>query len=61
MLEQQRSPDPARLAQVEGVIGKLDSAFAHYADSMLESDLAGLEVDLRLIERSVKDDLGSSR
>ena len=61
VLEQQRAPDPQRLKQAETVIGKLSVAFSHYADTMLESDLAGLEVDLRLIERSVKEDLGSAR
>ena len=57
VLEQQRSPDPARLQQAETVLGKLNEAFGHYADTMLESDLSGLDVDLRLIERAVKDDL----
>lgn len=60
VLEQQRAPDAARLKQTESVIGKLNDAFSHYADTMLESDLAGLETDLRLIERSVKDDLGTT-
>ncbi|MCX7350637.1 MAG: 5-bromo-4-chloroindolyl phosphate hydrolysis family protein [Alphaproteobacteria bacterium] len=57
VLEQQRSPDTGRLQQSEAVLGKLNEAFGHYADTMLESDLSGLDVDLRLIERAVKDDL----
>jgi len=60
VLEQQRSPDGGRLEQAEAVIGKLNEAFGHYADTMLESDLSGLDVDLRLIERAVKDDLENS-
>ncbi len=60
VLEQQRSPDAQRMRQAETVLGKLNEAFGHYADTMLESDLAGLETDLRLIERAVKDDLGTT-
>jgi 5-bromo-4-chloroindolyl phosphate hydrolysis protein len=57
VLEQQRVPDATRLQHAKSVLGKLNEAFAHYADTMLESDLSGLDVDLRLIERAVKDDL----
>ena len=57
VLEQQRTPDMARMQHAKSVLGKLNDAFGHYADTMLESDLASLDVDLRLIERAVKDDL----
>ena len=57
VLEQQRAPEAGRIQQAEAVLGKLNEAFGHYADTMLESDLSGLDVDLRLIERAVKDDL----
>lgn len=58
VLEHQRSPDPARVSQVEELIGKLDEAFTHYADSLLESDLSGLDVELRLLQSSLEEDMG---
>ena len=57
VLEQQRAPDPARIKQTESVISKLDDAFSHYADSLLESDLSNLDVELRLIDAAVKEDI----
>ena len=61
VLEQKRTPEAGRIAQAEAVIGKLDEAFSHYADSLLESDLSDLDVELRLIESSLKEDLGGAR
>jgi hypothetical protein len=58
VLERKRSPDPARKAEAEALIGKLDEAFSHYADTLLESDLADLDVQLRLLQSSLKEDLG---
>jgi 5-bromo-4-chloroindolyl phosphate hydrolysis protein len=58
VLEQKRSPDPSRVKEAEDLIGKLDEAFSHYADSLLESDLADLDVQLRLLQSSLKEDLG---
>lgn len=58
ILEQQRAPDSTRLKEAETVIAKLDSAFSHYADSLLESDLTGLDVELRLISQAIKEDVG---
>jgi 5-bromo-4-chloroindolyl phosphate hydrolysis protein len=57
VMEKQNSPDPARVKRTEAVIAKLDDAFEHYSDSLLESDLSNLDVELRLIEGAVKDDL----
>jgi 5-bromo-4-chloroindolyl phosphate hydrolysis protein len=58
VLEDQHAPDPARLAEVSGVIEKLEVAFAHYADGLAETELGSLDTDLRLIEASLKEDLG---
>ena len=60
VLEQQRAPEPARIKQTEAVIGKLDEAFSHFADSLLESDLSNLDVELRLIDAAVKEDIRSA-
>jgi 5-bromo-4-chloroindolyl phosphate hydrolysis protein len=61
VMEKQNNPDPERVRKTEAVIGKLDDAFAHYADSLHESDLSNLDVELRLIENAVKDDLEAER
>lgn len=58
VLANRRAPDAARLAEVGAVIGKLEGAFVHYADSLTDRELSGLDVDLRLIQSSLKEDLG---
>jgi 5-bromo-4-chloroindolyl phosphate hydrolysis protein len=60
VLEQQRAPEVARVKQTEAVIAKLDDAFSHYADSLHESDLSNLDVELRLIDAAVKEDIRSA-
>jgi len=58
VLEQMSRPDAALVTQTEGVIAKLEDAFGHYKDSLLDSDLADLDVELRLIETAIRDDMG---
>jgi 5-bromo-4-chloroindolyl phosphate hydrolysis protein len=58
VLEGNRAPDPARLGAVRDVLVKLDDAFVHYADSLTDSELRTLDTDLRLIQASLKEDLG---
>jgi len=58
VLEDQNAPDPKRLDNVRSVIEKLETAFGHYADGLTESELGSLDTDLRLIESSLKEDLG---
>lgn len=60
-LSQQRQPDPARLAQVVEVIGRLDEAFTRYSDSLMDADLDRLDLDLRLLKQSLDEDLVSDR
>lgn len=57
LLEGQREPDAKRLGEVSAMIGKLEQAFIHYADGLAEQELGTLDVELRLIERSLKEDL----
>ncbi|KAA3449568.1 5-bromo-4-chloroindolyl phosphate hydrolase [Mesorhizobium sp. SARCC-RB16n] len=57
-LANRRAPSQARLANVGAVITKLQDAFAHYADSLADSELGTLDVDLRLIQESLKEDIG---
>ncbi|MGX5849542.1 5-bromo-4-chloroindolyl phosphate hydrolysis family protein [Mesorhizobium sp. PL10] len=57
-LANRRAPSRARLANVGAVITKLQDAFVHYADSLADSELGTLDVDLRLIQESLKEDIG---
>ena len=57
-LANQRVPNQARLANVGSVVTKLQDAFVHYADSLADSELGTLDVDLRLIQESLKEDIG---
>jgi 5-bromo-4-chloroindolyl phosphate hydrolysis protein len=58
LLEDRHAPDAAKLTEVGGVIEKLEGAFVHYADSLADSELGSLDVDLKLIQASLKEDLG---
>lgn len=58
LVEQRRLPDAERLAELDGMIGRLDEAFAHYADSLTDTDLKGLDADLRLLSASLESDIG---
>jgi 5-bromo-4-chloroindolyl phosphate hydrolysis protein len=57
-LEDKRAPDQKRLGEVGEVIGKLEDAFVHYADSLVDNELGSLDIDLKLIQQSLKEDLG---
>jgi hypothetical protein len=57
-LEDRHAPDAAKIAEVADVIEKLEGAFVHYADSLADSELGSLDVDLKLIQASLKEDLG---
>ncbi|TPK90743.1 5-bromo-4-chloroindolyl phosphate hydrolysis family protein [Mesorhizobium sp. B2-4-17] len=57
-LANRRAPSQARLANVGAVIAKLQDAFVHYSDSLADSELGTLDVDLRLIQESLKEDIG---
>lgn len=57
-LEDKRAPDASRLKEVGDVIGKLEDAFVHYADSLVDNELGSLDIDLKLIQQSLKEDLG---
>lgn len=57
-LANRRAPNQARLANVSSVITKLEDAFVHYSDTLADSELGTLDVDLRLIQDSLKEDIG---
>jgi hypothetical protein len=55
-LEQLRSQDRARMTDAEDMLRKLEQAFAHYADSLVETDLGGLDVHMKLLRQSLESD-----
>lgn len=59
-VEKQRAPDVARQAEIESMLTKLDQAFTFYADSFAQAELDTLDVELKLLGRSLADDLGPS-
>lgn len=58
VIEAKRVPDPKQLDEVRSVLVKLEDAFVHYADSLADDELGSLDTDLRLIQASLKEDLG---
>jgi hypothetical protein len=38
---------------------KLDDAFVHYSDSLVDDELGELDTDLRLLQASLKEDIRS--
>ncbi|SCB41462.1 5-bromo-4-chloroindolyl phosphate hydrolysis family protein [Rhizobium multihospitium] len=58
VIEAKRQPDAARLQEVGLVLTKLEDAFVHYSDSLVEDRLDTLDTELRLIQASLKEDIG---
>lgn len=59
IVERQRTPDVQRLAEIEATLTKLDQAFTYYADSFAQAELDTLDVELKLLGRSLAEDLGA--
>ncbi len=59
ILEARDGADPARMARMEAIIARLDTAFQHYADRLADDALRLLDVEIRLVDAALKDDLGS--
>ena len=56
VLEASTAPDEARLRATAGMIGQLDGVFARHADRLTEEEVDGLDVELRLLENSIRED-----
>ncbi|WP_133707106.1 5-bromo-4-chloroindolyl phosphate hydrolysis family protein [Rhizobium sp. BK313] len=56
-LEAKRVPDQKRLQEVDLVLTKLEDAFVHYSDSLVDDRLDTLDTELRLIQASLKEDI----
>ncbi|MBB3810137.1 5-bromo-4-chloroindolyl phosphate hydrolysis family protein [Pseudochelatococcus contaminans] len=50
-------PDPERLRELSSVVDRLDTVFDQYADTLVENELSALDVQLRLIDASLKQDI----
>ena len=48
--------DPARLAEIDAMIGKLDLAYTDFASRLRGHDARSLEIDLRLLDQSLDDE-----
>lgn len=58
VIEAKRQPDATRLQEVGLVLTKLEDAFVHYSDSLVDDRLDTLDTELRLIQASLKEDIG---
>lgn len=59
VVEGQRGGDAKRLAQIEETMAKLDHAFTFYSDSFAQAELDVLDVELKLLDRSLAEDIGA--
>jgi hypothetical protein len=60
MVQSKRIPDQKRAGELRDMIGKLDTAFSKFSDSLVDADLKGIDVELKLLEATLKDDMGTS-
>lgn len=58
LVEQQISPRADRLSATRDIIDRLDDAFTRFSDSLIEADLGALDVELKLLQSSLDEDLG---
>jgi hypothetical protein len=48
--------EPARLAEIDAMIGKLDLAYTDFASRLRGHDARSLEIDMRLLDQSLDDE-----
>ncbi|HVO03919.1 MAG TPA: 5-bromo-4-chloroindolyl phosphate hydrolysis family protein [Candidatus Cybelea sp.] len=58
-IENRGSLDAARVDRLRGVLKQIDETFQHFGDRMVEDEAKGLDVELNLLEDSIKQELGS--
>jgi 5-bromo-4-chloroindolyl phosphate hydrolysis protein len=56
VLENSNAPDRERLKAAGDMIGRLDEVFGRYADRLSEEEVEGLDVELKLLENSIRDE-----
>lgn len=57
IVQGQARPDPGRLHELSSVVDRLDTVFDQYAGTLVEGELSALDVQLRLIDASLKQDI----
>ncbi|MBN8941959.1 MAG: 5-bromo-4-chloroindolyl phosphate hydrolysis family protein [Rhizobiales bacterium] len=60
VVEGQRARDPARVAGIHDMMTRLDQAFTFYSDSFAQAELDALDVELKLLGRSLAEDIGGA-
>ena len=56
VLEGSNAPDRERVRATAEMIGRLDEVFGRYADRLSEDEVEGLDVELKLLENSIRDE-----
>jgi 5-bromo-4-chloroindolyl phosphate hydrolysis protein len=56
-IENSPLPDAARLNRAEAALRKIDEAWAHFADKLAEPDKNNLDIELAVLDQSLKSDL----
>jgi 5-bromo-4-chloroindolyl phosphate hydrolysis protein len=49
---------PERRAAMEDVAEKLEHAFVHYAERLVDNDMRGVDMDIKLLNEALREDLG---
>jgi 5-bromo-4-chloroindolyl phosphate hydrolysis protein len=56
VLERANDPDRERIKATDTMIGRLDQVFGRYADRLSQEEVEGLDVELKLLESSIRDE-----
>jgi 5-bromo-4-chloroindolyl phosphate hydrolysis protein len=59
-LERDHGAEAARFEATREIIDRLDVAFTDYAANLRDADLDKLDIELKLLKRSLDEDLGSA-
>ena len=57
-VERRSQQEPSRRAAIVATLGRLDQAFGVTADGLDQGDIAALDVELRLLDKALAEDLG---
>jgi 5-bromo-4-chloroindolyl phosphate hydrolysis protein len=58
-IESRGTLEQPRIERLRGVLKKIDETFQHFGDRMVEGEAKELDVELNLLEDSIKQELGS--
>jgi len=60
-IESRGQLEPARIERLRGALKKIDETFQHFGERMVESESRELDVELNLLEDSIKQELGTRK